>query len=179
MNKQVCLSCETKFKNKPYMDVCPVCKSKYILHDPIDYVNRGDINYFSYGGNLVFHSFPNEDKESEWYKYNFKVFRLHTPFDLGEGDDVYMAMLYDIDVRDYEENKKDILYLSGNEDKIDVPWLELFGSLEALASEIVASGYSDCYETYQGYYLDVDNAKCTLEEVKDWLTKLGIDITEL
>lgn len=120
MKFQRCLTCGTTFTDKPWIDDCPICKSKLITHYPIDYVNLGDINYFAYGGNLVFHSFPDEDKESEWYKYNFKVFRLYTPFDIGEGDDVYIAMLYDIDVRDYEENKKDILSLSGNEDKIDV-----------------------------------------------------------
>ena len=143
-----------------------------------EYVNLGDVNYLTYGRNLVFHSFPDEDKNSDLYKYCFKVFSLYTPWDIGEGDDVYMAMLYDVDVRDYEEHKKDILYMSGNEDKIDIPWLELY-DLETLASEIVESGFADVYDTYKGYYLDVENAKCTLEEVKDWLTKLGIDISEL
>ena len=97
---------------------------------------------------------------------------------MGEGDDVYIAMLYDVDVRDYEEHKKDILYMSGNEDKMNIPWLELY-DLETLASEIVESGFADVYDTYKGYYLDVENARCTLEEVKDWLTKLGIDTNEL
>ena len=143
-----------------------------------EYVNLGDVNYLTYGGNLVCHSFPDEDKNSDLYKYCFKVFRLYTPWDIGEGDDVYIAMLYDVDVRDYEEHKKDILYMSGNEDKMNIPWLELY-DLETLASEIVESGFADVYDTYKGYYLDVENAKCTLEEVKDWLTKLGIDISEL
>ena len=83
-----------------------------------EYVNLGDVNYLTYGGNLVFHSFPDEDQNSDLYKYYFKVFRLYTPWDIGEGDNMYIAMLYDVDVRDYEEKQKDILFTSGNEDKM-------------------------------------------------------------
>lgn len=150
------------------------------MNNRVDFVNLGDINYLTYGGNLVFHSFPDEDKNSDLYKYCFKVFRLYTPWDIGEGDNVYMAMLYDVDVHDYEENKKDILYMSGNEDKMDTPWLELYGgSLEVLASEIVTAGYSDGFITYKSNYPTKDDVLCTLDEVKDWLTKLGIDISTL
>lgn len=142
-----------------------------------EFLNYGDLNYLEYGGNLVFHSYPDEDKNSDLYKYCFRVFRLFTPWDTGE-EDVYMAMLYDVDVRDYEDHKWDILYMSGNEDKMSIPWLELY-DLEFLASEIVDSGWADVYDTYKGYYLDNDSTRCTLEEVKDWLDKLGIDISEL
>lgn len=148
------------------------------MNNQVEYLNCGDINYLTYGGNLVFHSFPNEDRNSDLYKYYFKVFCLYTPWNLGEGDDVYMAMLYDLDVRDYEEHKKDILTMSGNEDKMNIPWLELY-NLETLASEIVESGFADVFDTYKGHYLDVEDARCTLEEVRDWLTKLGIDTKEL
>lgn len=141
------------------------------------YTNLGDINYLAYGGNLVWKQFT-EKERPDHYKHCFYVFSLYTPWDLG--DNKYAATLHTVDVRDHEKHKYDILSLSGNEDKCDCAWLDLFeGNLEVLASEIVSAGYSDNYTTYKGEYSREDGDVVTLEEVKSWLTGLGIDISEL
>lgn len=173
VNKQICFDCKAEFRDRPMIDCCPVCRGKHIVHTPIDFENLGDINYLTYGGNLVFKQFT-EEEAPDLSPYCFNVFRLYTPFDIGEGDDVYMAMLYSIDVRDFEDKKEDILYPSGNEDKMSVPYLDLFGSKEVLASEIVSCGLVDDYITYHGHILDVEDAKLTYEELVNWLCSLGI-----
>lgn len=175
MKEQICFDCGTKFENKTWLDYCPNCKSKHIIHTPIEFDNLGDINYLAYGGNLVFKHFT-EEESPELSPYCFNVFQLYTPFDIGEGDNRYMAMLYYVDVRDYEDKKEDILYPSGNEDMMSTPYLDLFGSKEILASEIVSCGLVDDCITYHGHILDVEDAKLTYEELIQWLCNLGIYI---
>lgn len=150
-----------------------------MMKNKVEFVNLGDINYLTFGGNLVWKRYTEEEMPSH-HKYCFNVFRLYTPEDHDLGDDVYLATLHTVDVRDHEKHKKDILYLSGNEDKMDTPWLELYGgSLEVLASEVVTAGYSDGFITYTSNYPTKDDDQITLDGVKDWLTKLGIDISTL
>ena len=149
------------------------------MKNKVEFVNLGDVNYLTYGGNLVWKRYTEEEMPSH-HNYVFNVFRLYTPEDHDLGDDVYLATLHTVDVRDHEKHKKDILYLSGNEHNMDVPWLGLFGgSLEILASEIVSAGYSDGFITYKSNYPTKDDDQISLNEVKAWLTELGIDINEL
>lgn len=57
MKLQKCNSCKTEFENKPYIDECPVCRSKNIDHNEyghlFEWENCGDINFIEYGGCLV------------------------------------------------------------------------------------------------------------------------------
>ena len=57
MKIQKCNSCKTKFHDKPWIDECPVCRSKNINHNEdgslFEWHNYGDINFLKYGGCLV------------------------------------------------------------------------------------------------------------------------------
>ena len=57
MKIQKCNSCKTKFHDKPWMNECPVCRSKNINHNEdgslFKWQNYGDINFLEYGGCLV------------------------------------------------------------------------------------------------------------------------------
>lgn len=175
MDKQKCFDCGAEFVGKPWIDTCPVCRSNHIIHqEPIEFVNLGDVNFLAYGGNLVFRSFTKEECENfpELYKYCFRVLRLYTPWDLGDelGDNIYRLRVYSVDIRDYEDKKEEILSLSGNEDKKDIPWLKLW-DYETLASEVVNAGYGDL-DTYAYNEQEVMN----LDEVKEILCSIGIYI---
>ena len=57
MKIQKCNSCKTIFHDKPWVDECPVCRSKNINHNEdnslFEWHNFGDINFLEYGGCLV------------------------------------------------------------------------------------------------------------------------------
>ena len=57
MKIQKCNVCKTIFHDKPWIDECPVCKSKNINHNEdgslFEWHNYGDINFIEYGGCLV------------------------------------------------------------------------------------------------------------------------------
>lgn len=170
MNKQKCFDCGTEFIDKPFIDVCPNCRSNLIIHgEPTKFLNLGDVNYLEYGGNLVYHQFEKEDCENfpELYDYCFNVIRLYTPWDIE--DEKYLLKQFGVDVRDYEDKKKDILYGIGMEDKMDTPYLELFGDKAVLASAIVDAGFGEL-----NHYLTTDFI--TLGDVKKFLCGIGIYI---
>ena len=57
MKIQKCNSCKTEFHDKPWLDECPVCRSKDINHNEdgslFEWYNYGDVNFLEYGGYLV------------------------------------------------------------------------------------------------------------------------------
>ena len=57
MKIQKCNSCKTEFHDKPWVDECPVCRSKNINHNEDDSLfewnNFGDIDFLEHGGCLV------------------------------------------------------------------------------------------------------------------------------
>lgn len=57
MKIQKCNACKTEFNNKPWVDTCPVCKSKDINHNEdrslFEWKNFGDVDFLEYGGCLV------------------------------------------------------------------------------------------------------------------------------
>ena len=57
MKIQKCNACKTLFHDKPWIDECPVCRSKNINHNEdgslFEWHNYGDINFLEYGGCLV------------------------------------------------------------------------------------------------------------------------------
>ena len=57
MRIQKCNACKTEFYDKPWIDECPVCRSKDINHNEdgslFEWHNYGDINFIEYGGCLV------------------------------------------------------------------------------------------------------------------------------
>lgn len=57
MKIQKCNACKTEFYDKPWIDECPVCRSKDINHNEdgslFEWHNYGDINFIEYGGCLV------------------------------------------------------------------------------------------------------------------------------
>lgn len=57
MKIQKCNACKTEFNNKPWIDECPVYRSKNINHNEdnslFEWHNYGDINFIEYGGCLV------------------------------------------------------------------------------------------------------------------------------
>lgn len=57
MKIQKCNSCKTVFTDKPWIDECPVCRSKNINHNEdgslFEWHNYGDVNFLEYGGCLV------------------------------------------------------------------------------------------------------------------------------
>lgn len=57
MKIQKCNTCKTSFHDKPWIDECPVCRSKDINHNEdnslFEWHNYGDINFIEYGGCLV------------------------------------------------------------------------------------------------------------------------------
>lgn len=73
MKIQKCNTCKTKFHNRPWIDECPVCRSKDINHNGDSFLlgwqNYGDINFMEHGGYLV--------KEDE-YDNCFHVISLTT-----------------------------------------------------------------------------------------------------
>lgn len=74
MRIQKCNECRTLFNNKPWIDTCPVCKSKNINHNEdgslFEWNNYGDINFIEHGGCLV----RETDRED-----CFNVIWLNTP----------------------------------------------------------------------------------------------------
>lgn len=173
MNKQKCFDCGTEFIEKPWIDVCPMCRSKHIIHDDlIKFINLGDINFLEYGGNLVFHSFSKEDCENfpDLYEYYFTVLKLYTPWDLDSqfGEESYILQSYQVDVRDYEDKKDEILSRVEEENKKNIPWLELW-DYETLASEIVNAGYGDL-----DIYINNGQKILNIDEVKEILCNFGI-----
>lgn len=57
MKIQKCNACKTVFTDKPWIDECPVCRSKDINHNEdgslFEWHNFGDINFIEHGGCLV------------------------------------------------------------------------------------------------------------------------------
>ena len=57
MKIQKCNTCKTIFHDKPWMNECPVCRSKNINHNEdgslFEWHNYGDINFLEYGGCLI------------------------------------------------------------------------------------------------------------------------------
>ena len=185
MKMQKCLICGTSYENKPWIDTCPICKSRIISREHQPWENYGDINYISYGGTLVKPSFsPEEILEDPNLKYYYDIFCLDTPFDLGEGDKVYRARLFStINICDYEQYKEDLLFAIGQEDKMNIPWLELFDNPKLLAAEIAKCNFIDNAIVYhsQSYYIQNHYKQyeytgfLTLYELYDWFAILGID----
>lgn len=180
MDKQTCLTCGTTYTDRPYMDRCMNCKSEYISRDHKDWKNYGDINFTTFGGCLVRNSFtPEEIKEYPELTNYFDVFYLFTPFDIGEGDDVYKAFLYSsVCITDFEHVKQEVLTLVGEENnpayrdkKLSECWTP-----ERVAVELVESGYADDCRTYWGHILDDEKeGRIGLDELYKWFCTLGID----
>ena len=57
MRIQKCNACKISFSNKPWINTCPVCKSKNINHNEdgslFEWKNFGDVDFLEYGGCLV------------------------------------------------------------------------------------------------------------------------------
>lgn len=57
MKLQKCNACKTVFHDKPWIDECPVCRSKNINNNEdnslFEWHNFGDVNFLEYGGCLV------------------------------------------------------------------------------------------------------------------------------
>ena len=57
MKIQKCNACKTIFHDKPWIDECPVCRSKNINNNEdnslFEWHNFGDVNFLEYGGCLV------------------------------------------------------------------------------------------------------------------------------
>ena len=57
MKIQKCNACKTVFTDKPWIDICPVCRSNNINHNEdsslFEWYNYGDVNFLEYGGYLV------------------------------------------------------------------------------------------------------------------------------
>lgn len=180
MKFQRCLTCGTTFTDKPWIDDCPICKSELISHNlnEDNWENYGDINFLEFGGSLVRPSFSKERTlEDSDLKYCFDVFILDTPFDLGEGNDVYRARYFScIDVTEFEDCKTDLLYAIGLEEFIDTPWLELFdGNMKMLAVELAECNFvSPIYaQTLDGEY--GDTGYVSIKELYQFFVKHNID----
>lgn len=182
MKFQRCLTCGTTFTDKPWIDDCPICKSKLITHKFNEYEehweNYGDINFIEFGGSLIRPSFNKEAiLEEPDLKYCFDVFILDTPFDLGEGDNVYRARYFScIDVTEFEDCKKDLLYTIGQEEFMDIPWLELFdGNMKMLAVELAECNFVSPInaQTLDGQY--GDTGYVSIEELYQFFTAFNVD----
>lgn len=98
MRIQKCNTCKTEFHDKPWIDECPVCRSKDINHNEDDslfeWQNYGDINFIEHGGCLI--------KEDE-HENCFHVLSLttHIPDYKGKYKNPMIVAKCFIDLSDY------------------------------------------------------------------------------
>lgn len=140
--------------------------------------NFGDINYIAYGGCLVRKHWDEETlKEHPEWNTEFDVFQLIT--EAGDKGNQLAATFHCIDVKDYEKEKKDILFYIGLEDKVDLPMEEIM-SMEMWAKEIVEYGDGTQPSSYISDYPESwEDCFLTEEELRDWLEKLGVETREI
>lgn len=102
MKIQKCNACKTVFTDKPWIDECPVCRSKNINHNEngslYEWHNYGDIDFLEYGGCLV----------RETYREDcFNVIWLATGFPDYNGKYKYPMIVTKccVDISDWMDNK--------------------------------------------------------------------------